>query len=73
MAQIVKNLPSMRETWVLPLGWEDLLEKGTATHSSTFAWRIPWTEEPDRLQSKGLQSVKHNQATFLFHSHCPPS
>ena len=60
MAQIVKNLPAMRETWVLPLGWEDPLEKGTATHSSTFAWRIPWTEEPDRLQSKRLQSVEYN-------------
>ena len=43
VAQLVKNLPSMRETWVRPLGWEDLLEKGKATHSSILAWRIPWT------------------------------
>ena len=42
-AQLVKNLPAMRETWVLSLGWEDPLEKGTATHSSILAWRIPWT------------------------------
>ena len=45
MAQIVKKLPAMRETWVLPLGWEDSLEKGIATHSSIFAWRIPQTKE----------------------------
>ena len=43
MAQLVKNLPAMRETWVLPLGWEDPLEKGKATHSSILAWRIPRT------------------------------
>ena len=43
MAQLVKNLLAMRETWVLSLGWEDLLEKGKAPHSSIFAWRIPWT------------------------------
>ena len=46
MAQIVKNLPAMRETWVQSPGWEDPLEKGMATHSSVLAWRIPWTEEP---------------------------
>ena len=51
----VKNPPAMWETWVQPLGWEDLLEKGTATHSSIPAWRIPWTEEPGRLQSMGSQ------------------
>ena len=45
MAQLVKNLPEMQETWVPSLGWEDLLEKGMATHSIIFAWRIPWTEE----------------------------
>ena len=50
MAQRVKNPPAMRETWVLSLGWEDPLEKGMATHSSILAWRIPWTEEPGRLQ-----------------------
>ena len=55
MAQTVKNLPVMQETWVPSLGWEDLLEKGMATHASILAWRIPWTEEPGRLQSMGLQ------------------
>ena len=45
MAQTVKNPPAVRETWVLSLGWEDLLEKGMAIHSSILAWRIPWTEE----------------------------
>ena len=49
VAQMVKNPPTMQETWVRSLGWEDLLEKGKATHSSILAWRIPWTEEPGRL------------------------
>ena len=49
VAQLVKNLPAMQETWVRTLGWEDPLEKGMATHSSVLAWRIPGTEEPDRL------------------------
>ena len=49
VAQMGKNLPAMQETRVQSLGWEDLLEKGMATHSSTLAWRIPWTEEPGRL------------------------
>jgi len=53
VAQTVKNLPAMRETWVQFLGWEDPLEKGMATHSSIIAWRIPWTEEPGRLPSVG--------------------
>jgi len=53
VAQLVKNWPAMWEPWVQSLGWEDLLEKGTATHSSILAWRIPWTEEPGRLQSMG--------------------
>ena len=53
VAQMVKNLPAMRETWVRSLVWEDPLEKGMATHSSILAWRIPWTEEPGRLQSMG--------------------
>ena len=57
MAQMVKNPSAMWETWVRSLGWEDLLEKGTATHSSILAWRIPQTEEPGRLQSTGLQRV----------------
>ena len=56
VAQIVKNLLTMQETCVRPLGQEDPLEKGMATHSSTLAWRIPWTEEPGGLQSMGTQS-----------------
>ena len=51
MAQLVKRHPAMWETWVQSLGWEDPLEKEMATHSSTLAWRIPWTEEPGGLQS----------------------
>ena len=51
VSQLVKNLPAMQETWVWPLGWEDPLEKGKATHSSILAWRIAWTEEPSGLQS----------------------
>ena len=57
VAQMVKNLPVMQETWIWSLGQEDPLERGMATHSSIFAWRIPWTEEPEGLQSMGLQSV----------------
>jgi len=49
MTQMVKNLPVMQETQVQSLGWEDSLEKGMATHSSILTWRIPWTEEPDKL------------------------
>ena len=49
VAQRVKRLPAMQETWVQSLGWEDLLEKGMATHSSILAWKIPWMEEPGRL------------------------
>ena len=60
VAQTVKNLPAMQETWVRSLGWEDPLEKGKATHSSILAWRIPWTEELGRLQSMGFQRVRHN-------------
>ena len=59
---MVKNLPAMWETWVLSLGWEDPLEKGTATHSRMLAWRFPWTEEPGGLQSMGLQRIRHDQA-----------
>ena len=55
VAQMVKNLPAMRETWVRSLGWKDTLEKGMATHSCILAWRIPGTEEPGGLQSMGLQ------------------
>ena len=60
MAQMVKNLPTLREAWVRSLGWEDPLEKRMATHSSILAWRIPWTEEPGGLQSMGSQRVGHN-------------
>ena len=60
LAQMVKNLPAMWEPWVPSLGWEDSLEKGMATHSSTLAWRIPWTEEAGGLQSMGSQSVGHD-------------
>ena len=65
MAQMVKHLPTVRETWVQSLGREDLLEKEMATHSSILAWNIPWTEEPGRLQSMGLQRVRHD-FTFTF-------
>ena len=57
VAQMVKNLPAMQETWVRFLGWEDALEKGMAIHSSVLAWRIPWTEEPGGLQSQLVQSL----------------
>ena len=57
VAKVVNNLPAMQDTWVPFLGWEDPLEKGMATHSSIFAWRIPWTEEPGKLQSMGSQRV----------------
>ena len=60
MAQMVKSLPVMLETQVQSLGWEDPLQKGMATHSSILAWRIPWTEEPGRLQSMGSQRVGHD-------------
>ena len=55
---MVKRLPTMQKTWVQSLGWEDLLEKEMATHSSILAWKIPWMEEPGRLQSMGLQRVR---------------
>ena len=57
---MVKCLPTMRETWVRSLGWEDPLEKEMANHSSTLAWKIPWMEEPGRLQFMGTQRVGHN-------------
>ena len=59
MAQRLKPLPAMQETWVRSLGQEDPLEKEMATHSSILAWRIPWTEEPGGLQSMGSQKVGH--------------
>ena len=60
VAQKVKNLPAMQETLVGSLGWEDPLEKGKATRSSILAWRTPWTEEPEGLQSTGSQRVGHD-------------
>ena len=57
---MVKNLPAIQETLVRSLGWEDLLEKEMATHSSILAWKIPWTEEPGGLQSMELQRIGHN-------------
>ena len=60
MAQTIKNLPEMRETWVQFLRLEDPLEKGMATHSSILAWRIPWTEEPGWPQSMGPRRVGHD-------------
>ena len=60
VAQTVKNPPTVQETWIQPLGWEDPLEKGMATHSSILAWRIPETEEPGGLRSMGSQRVGHD-------------
>ena len=60
MAQRLNHLPAMRESWVRSLGQEDPLEKEMATYSSILAWRIPWTEEPGRLQSTGSQRVRHD-------------
>ena len=57
---MVKNLPTMQETLVQFLSWEDPLEKGMATHSTILAWRMPWTEDPGGLQSMGSQGVRHN-------------
>ena len=68
MAQVRNNLPAMQETWVWSLGQEDHLEKGMTTHSNILVQRIPWTEEPDRLQSMGLQKVGHDWATNTFTS-----
>ena len=60
VAQTVKRLPVMQETWVRSLGWEDPLEKEMATHCSILGWKIPRTEEPGRLQSMGSQRVRHD-------------
>ena len=60
VAQMVKNLPAMQETWVQSLSREDPLKKGMATHSSVLAWRILWTEEPGGLQSVGSQRLRHS-------------
>ena len=64
-AQMVKNPPATRETWVRSLGQEDPLEKGMATHSSILAWRIPWTEKRDGLQSMGSPRVRYNWAEII--------
>ena len=58
--QMIKNLPAGQDTWVQSLGWEDPLGKGMATHSTILTWRIPLAEEPDGLQSMGLQRVRHD-------------
>ena len=60
---MVKNLPAMQETWVQPLGWEDPLKKGMATHSSILAWEIPLKQKPDGLLSIGSQRVRHKWMT----------
>ena len=62
---MVKSLPAMHKTLVRSLGWEGPLEKAMATHSSILAWKFPWTEEPGRLQSMGLQRVGHDRATHM--------
>ena len=68
VGQMIKSLPAMRETRVQTLGWENPLEKAMATHSSILAWKSPWPEEPGRLQSMGLQIVRHDWVT-LIHFH----
>ena len=75
MAQMVLNQPAMQEAWVRSLGGEDPLEKEMATHSSILAWRIPWTEEPGRLQSTGSQRVGHDWVsdTVKLENHCSRS
>ena len=66
LSQMVKNQPAMQETWVRPLGGDNPLEMGMATHSSIFAWRTPQIEESGRLQSMGSPRVRHNWATNTF-------
>ena len=66
VAQTGKNPPAMRETWLQSLGWEDPLEEGMTTHSSILAWRIPWTEEPGRFQSTGLQRVRQLKCLHTY-------
>ena len=70
MTQMVQNPSALRETWVRSLDWEDSLEKGMATHSSIPAGRIPWPEEPDGLQSIGLQGVVTTErlSTYTYHT-----
>ena len=66
MAQLVKNLHAVWETWVLCLGWEDPLEKGMATHSSILVWRIPWTEEPGGLQFHRVAKSRTRLSDFIY-------
>ena len=66
---MVKNPPAMQETRVVSLGWKDPLEKEMATHSSLLAWKIPWTEEPGRLQAIGSQRTGHDLAHTHTHTH----
>ena len=66
VAQTVKNLPIMRETWIWSLGWEAPLEKGMATHCSILVWRIPWTEESGGLQPMGSQSETQIQSDWII-------
>ena len=68
MAQTVKRLRTMRETWVQSLGREDLLKKEMATHSSILAWKMPWMEEPGGLQSMGLERVSHDCRDLAQHN-----
>ena len=68
VAQTVKRLSTTWETWVRSLGWEDPLEKEMAIHSSSIAWKIPWTEEPGRLPSMGSQRIGHDRAISLSFS-----
>ena len=68
VAQMVKYLPAMRETWVRSLDWEDPLEKGMAALSSILGWRVPWTEEPGGLQSMGSHRVGHDGALSDGHT-----
>ena len=69
VAQMVKNLPAMQETPVRPLGWEDPREKGVSNHSSILAWKIPWTEEPVRLQSRAHKESVMTERLTHTHTH----
>ena len=65
MVQAVKHMPTMWETWVQSLGWEDTLERKWH-HSSTLAWKIPWTEDPGKLPSMGPQRIRHDWLTSIY-------
>ena len=68
VAQMLKNPPAMQETWARSLSWEDPLEKGMTIHSNILAWRIPWTEEPVRLQFMGSQRIRDDQSDIKSNS-----